>query len=431
MSGSQVNYRDSYFQHPSLTKITGDPTYSSLAKLEQECKANGKSVNSTLGGGLQGHLGLVCTALTYDRVSPGIAFDRPLLPVLPDLTNSTASQIAAARQLYQDDLDIFQACNLIERTIIQQINTALDPDCLADLIDDETGLLEGSIPEILQSLFDTYGDITSQTLAAAKATVENTTYDHTRPIVNVFTAINDYANMAEAAHSAETPSQLINIGLIIITKSTIFSSDIRKWHDKTINDKTWPNFKEHFKIAQKAIKKSQPTVTTDSLGFHGQANAASDIVDQVIDRLTSPNSNPATSITADTLAEQQLQQELETLANSSQQGQQMMDQMSALATTVSTLQTQLNTNQDTNTRDNSNRRARNQGGRGRNNDRTNDRSGRGNGNRNSNRRPFKYCWSHGNCAHGGTECETKAAGHIDGATYTNMQGGSTARCHWL
>jgi hypothetical protein len=39
MSGSHINYRESYFQHPSLTKISGDPTYASLAKLEKECKA--------------------------------------------------------------------------------------------------------------------------------------------------------------------------------------------------------------------------------------------------------------------------------------------------------------------------------------------------------------------------------------------------------
>jgi hypothetical protein len=28
------------------------------------------------------------------------------------------------------------------------------------------------------------------------------------------------------------PIQLTNIGLIIITQSTIFASDIRNWHDK-------------------------------------------------------------------------------------------------------------------------------------------------------------------------------------------------------
>jgi hypothetical protein len=61
MSDNHPNYREAYFQeHPMmLTKISGDPTYTSIAKLEREIKANGKSVPSTLGGSSQGHLGLV------------------------------------------------------------------------------------------------------------------------------------------------------------------------------------------------------------------------------------------------------------------------------------------------------------------------------------------------------------------------------------
>jgi hypothetical protein len=38
MSGSQINYRENCFQHPSLTKINGNPTCTSLAKIEKECK---------------------------------------------------------------------------------------------------------------------------------------------------------------------------------------------------------------------------------------------------------------------------------------------------------------------------------------------------------------------------------------------------------
>jgi hypothetical protein len=426
MSVSHINYRESYFQHPSLTKISGDPTYASLAKLEKECKANGKSVSSTLGGGLQGHLGLICSDIAYNRISPGVPFVRPILPVLPDLTDSTAAQIAEARQLYADDTAAFQCCNLIERTIIQQINTALDPDCLADLIDNETGLLEGHIPEILQSLFDTYGDITPQSLASAKAAVEATTYNHARPIVNIFTDINAYANMADAAHAAETTAQLINIGIIIITRSTIFSSDIRKWHEKPEADKTWPIFTAHFKAAQKAIKKSQPSVTTDSLGFHEQANgAAATIVDQVIERLNNQQ-EVATQITTESIAEQQMQDHLTHMANSTQQSQQMLDQMSALASTVSTLQSQIN---NTNHHHNQGRDGgRGGGGRGR----SNDRHGRGGRKgRGPPRRPPQYCWTHGNCAHSSSTCETQAEGHIADATYANMQGGSTTRCHWL
>jgi hypothetical protein len=137
------------------------------------------------------HLGLISSVLAYERVSPGAPFARPVLPVLPDLTNGTTAQIAEARQPHTDNMDTFKACNIIERTISQQINTAIDEDCLADLIDDETGLLEGTVPQILSELFDTYGAITPQSLTATKAKLETTTYNHPKPIVTIFTAINE------------------------------------------------------------------------------------------------------------------------------------------------------------------------------------------------------------------------------------------------
>ena len=409
MSVSQTNYRENYFQHPSLTKITGDPTYASLAKLEKECKANGKSVRTTLGGGLQGHLGLVTSAQAYERISPGEPFVRPVLPVLPDLTQATAHQIAEARQVHTDNMEIFKACNLIERTIIQQINTAIDEACLADLIDDETGLLEGTVPQIMHELFDTYGAITPQSLTAAKAKLETTSYNHSKPIVNIFTSINEYANMADAADAPETATQLINIGLIIITRSTIFASDIRKWHSKPTVDQTWPNFKSHFKDTQKEIKRSQPAVTADTLGYHDTANTAT-LVDQVLDRLTAQRNAEMANDTS--------HNERQAQANSTQANQTMMDQMQSLITTVSSLQTQVANSGHTPTTTSNSGGHNPQSGRGR------GRGGRGN-------RTYKYCWSHGSCGHTGPECLSKATGHIDTATFQHMQGGCTTRCHWL
>ena len=118
----------------------------------------------------------------------------------------------------------FINCNIIEPTIVQQINTALDNNVLANLINDTTGLLVGTIPEIMAKLYDTYGTVTPQSLTTAKSKLETTTYDHSCPISNLFTAINDYANMAESNGATETPVQLINISLIILTRDLVFAA---------------------------------------------------------------------------------------------------------------------------------------------------------------------------------------------------------------
>jgi hypothetical protein len=339
-------------------KISGDPTYTEVSpSSKKKSKQMANPYHPPLRGGSQGNLGLVSSYLAYDRVSPGVPFNRPVNPVLPDLTGKTGPQIATARELHAKTSEAFKTCNLIERTTIQQINTAVNQGCLTDLIDNNTGLLEGPVlPHIMKQLFETYGAITPQTLTAAKATLESTIYNHSKPIVNIFTAINDCANMAEVVEAAETPTQLININirLIIITRSTIFSSDIRKWNSKPEVDRTWPAFKVHFREAQRDIKRSQPTVTTNSLGFHGQANAVA-IIDQVIQRLTTSR-DPETAMSAETIAEQQMQQQLSEMANATQQNQSMMEQMQSLMSTISTLQTQVNNNGQTH--------GRNDGGRG-------------------------------------------------------------------
>jgi hypothetical protein len=193
----------------------------------------------------------------------------------------TATQIAAALQVYEDQLEQFNTCNLMERTIIQKIYEAIDHDCLADRIDVHTGLLVGTIPEIFANLFQAFGQSTPQELADIKKEVEAINYEHGTHIMKIFTAINKYARKAEFAGVYETTPHLINMGLVIITKANIFADDIRAWNTKPNNDKTWPDFIEHFKKAQREIKASQPVITTDVLGLHGQANAAT--IEQIVD----------------------------------------------------------------------------------------------------------------------------------------------------
>jgi hypothetical protein len=217
---------------------------------------------------------------------------------------------------------------------------------------------------------------------------------------------------------------MINLGSIIITKSNISASDVRKWHSRPGAKKTWQNFKTHFKEAQQAIRQSQPTITTDSLGYHGQANAAS-IVDEVISKLSSQQSTASEVAT-----KQQMQQAVDHMANSTQHSKSMATQTQALAMTISNLQTQVNQNQPRGQGRGGGRGGGCGGGRGHGGQ--NGRSGSlGNNNRGNNSSPPAYCWTHGNCAHVSCNCKGQAKGHIADAGYKNMQGGSTKNCHWL
>ena len=49
--------------------MRGEPTYESLTRMYREIKANANSVPTTLGGGNNGHLELVVSQETYQRIA--------------------------------------------------------------------------------------------------------------------------------------------------------------------------------------------------------------------------------------------------------------------------------------------------------------------------------------------------------------------------
>ena len=70
--------------HPVLTKLgfDKDPTAFTIRILNREVKANASAIDSTLGGGLHGHLGMVMPDAAYTALA-GVAFALPVRPVAP------------------------------------------------------------------------------------------------------------------------------------------------------------------------------------------------------------------------------------------------------------------------------------------------------------------------------------------------------------
>ena len=65
-----VDYKNNQFEYPELTRIIGEPTTATLIVLLKEVQANASSVHTDLGGGEDGHLGLVCTPQVYQELVP-------------------------------------------------------------------------------------------------------------------------------------------------------------------------------------------------------------------------------------------------------------------------------------------------------------------------------------------------------------------------
>ena len=94
---------DTYFQHKLLTKIHGKPTYESLQNISTELKANASSVPTSLGGGQNGHLGLLLSDARYITVAHAVPWVTPGNPgPFAPPAAGTGPQIEAARDVWRE-----------------------------------------------------------------------------------------------------------------------------------------------------------------------------------------------------------------------------------------------------------------------------------------------------------------------------------------
>jgi hypothetical protein len=131
MTSRTPSVKDTYFQHKVLTKIHGKPTYESLQTAFTELKANASSVPSTLGGGQNGHLGLLLSNARYTALPnslPWVAPGNPG-PFAPPAVGSTGPQIVdAAKDVWKDLKQTFELCQATEKAlIVAQVVETIDP----------------------------------------------------------------------------------------------------------------------------------------------------------------------------------------------------------------------------------------------------------------------------------------------------------------
>ena len=87
---SNIDYAQTYFKYPTPTPITGEPTNKALKRLKNKLRVNASSVESDLGGGDHGYLGLVLTDAEYQNVS-ATTFQAPNFPAALQIDpNATA-----------------------------------------------------------------------------------------------------------------------------------------------------------------------------------------------------------------------------------------------------------------------------------------------------------------------------------------------------
>jgi hypothetical protein len=424
MSTPSTNYRESVFRHADLTRIHGEPNFSSLKILSREIKANARSVHSTLGGAAHGHLGLVLSPAQYALVSDTpferVAYPGPLV-IQAGTTRIVADEL---ERNHKEQIRVFREVLGVENALKSQLTKAIEPTYLTALIDPDTYDLQGTIFDNLRFLMATYGKVTPDTLADEFEKVNAIVYNPALPIDVIFNAVVDVSELAEAANIPYTEQQQITMCYNILNRSGRVTQDIKEWNRRPVHLKTWTAFKAYFRRVHSELRETE----SETLQNMQHANIARQVIEGISHLIPSveeppPASTPpasapappapapappapappapsALSVTESAIIPSLIQQmnQMQTLMMSMQQG------MCGPANGQGQGQGQ--------------GRGRNRGNRG------------GRGGRGGNGPPVftQYCWTHGLCMHIGANCRTPATGHQATATVDNRMGGSNRNC---
>ena len=245
----------------------------------------------------------------------------------------------------------------------------------------------------------------------------NMHFNISQPVDMVFNAIKDLVELSDQANSPTTENQ-IDLDYVIFVQQPILQQDLCIWNKQIPIECTWVDMIAHFHDAQSDLN-AHPTAG-NIYHQHHQANNVEVIIDLVAQRLLmaiQPSDEPAPTIVPVKQANL-LQQRKSDLQACKQALLTQMQEMMTLMRNSSTPGNQCTNNT-----------GRGCGGRNGNNNHLNQ-NGHGCGRTNP-AAPRQYCWTHGNCSHTSTNCNTKAPGNINTATFTNMQGGSMTSCIWV
>ena len=86
-------------------------------------------------------------------------------------------------------------------------------------------------------------------------------------MIKLYGPIEKLQKLAKDANIEYSDAQVLNFGLTILRNTRDFELALGEWHAKPEREKTWDNFKVHFREAQATLKKIRGP-TMQQAGFH-------------------------------------------------------------------------------------------------------------------------------------------------------------------
>ena len=222
---------------------------------------------------------MVLTPTEYQNISR-IPYLPPVHPGILSIDAGTTHHEATRLTLEHDEsVRLFRESLELEKVLINITCNALEDTYYKERINPQTNTVTEKLSVFLSWLFDTYGDIDSDTIAIEAKKVLELSYDLQNPITDVFEPIQELEQLAIAGNRPYTQAQIVDFGVTVISNTHDFETALINWHSLPVHSQTWPAFKTHFTIARRFLRKVRGK-TMRTAGFH-QANLISSNLETV------------------------------------------------------------------------------------------------------------------------------------------------------
>jgi hypothetical protein len=289
--------------HPVLTIVQGEPDCQKIHATRKFLQANSRAIETHLGSGTLGHLGLIISNASYAMIAQTTDAGPTLWTTLqapvrdPANTDGTAAQISADRHIWEEDVQTYRTYTSVQQALKKQIISVFEPMYLDILNETMVGYANISARYMLDHLFETYGNITAVNLEINFENMRQA-WDPQQPVESLFKQIQDCADYSEAGGVLIGHPQQINVGYAKIFITGHFMSACRRWNEKQTIEKTWTQFKSHFAAAHRQHKQMQ-VESAATEGYHSANAAATHKEDQMAESTIGALSNLATDTAAD------------------------------------------------------------------------------------------------------------------------------------
>jgi hypothetical protein len=130
--------------------------------MQQQLYQNTRAIASPLGGGANGHLGLIMPPAEYILCLGAVLFDIPVHPGILEAAGpgATEKQIADLKRVYNNEILLFTTYQAVRSALQNQIEAAVDPTYSQIIKDVDFGFADVLPYEMLRHLKTTYGVLT-------------------------------------------------------------------------------------------------------------------------------------------------------------------------------------------------------------------------------------------------------------------------------